>query len=72
MCEENYFYNRSAPGCQQCPSCYSLVRDKVRTADTLFTDRRKFSPAHGRVNALLLSPGEPAEAEASRAADSDR
>lgn len=30
MCEENYFYNRSAPGCQQCPSCYSLVRDKVR------------------------------------------
>lgn len=29
MCEENYFYNRSAPGCQQCPSCYSLVRDKV-------------------------------------------
>lgn len=31
MCEENYFYNRSAPGCQQCPSCYSLVRDKVRT-----------------------------------------
>lgn len=31
MCEENYFYNRSVPGCQQCPSCYSLVRDKVRT-----------------------------------------
>lgn len=31
MCEENFFYNRSAPGCQQCPSCYSLVRDKVRT-----------------------------------------
>lgn len=30
MCEENFFYNRSAPGCQQCPSCYSLVRDKVR------------------------------------------
>uniref|UniRef100_A0A1A8F8P7 Laminin subunit gamma-1 n=1 Tax=Nothobranchius korthausae TaxID=1143690 RepID=A0A1A8F8P7_9TELE len=29
MCEENYFYNRSVPGCQQCPSCYSLVRDKV-------------------------------------------
>uniref|UniRef100_A0A667ZDJ5 Laminin subunit gamma-1 n=1 Tax=Myripristis murdjan TaxID=586833 RepID=A0A667ZDJ5_9TELE len=29
MCEENYFYNRSTPGCQQCPSCYSLVRDKV-------------------------------------------
>ncbi|KAJ8357310.1 hypothetical protein SKAU_G00201040 [Synaphobranchus kaupii] len=29
MCEENYFYNRSRPGCQQCPSCYSLVRDKV-------------------------------------------
>lgn len=34
MCEENYFYNRSVPGCQQCPSCYSLVRDKVRTAGT--------------------------------------
>lgn len=33
MCEENYFYNRSVPGCQQCPSCYSLVRDKVRTAN---------------------------------------
>lgn len=31
MCEENFFYNRSAPGCQQCPSCYSLVRDKVRS-----------------------------------------
>uniref|UniRef100_A0A8B9RND4 Laminin, gamma 1 n=1 Tax=Astyanax mexicanus TaxID=7994 RepID=A0A8B9RND4_ASTMX len=31
MCEENYFYNRSTPGCQQCPNCYSLVRDKVRT-----------------------------------------
>uniref|UniRef100_A0AAR2M605 Laminin subunit gamma-1 n=1 Tax=Pygocentrus nattereri TaxID=42514 RepID=A0AAR2M605_PYGNA len=30
MCEENYFYNRSTPGCQQCPNCYSLVRDKVR------------------------------------------
>uniref|UniRef100_A0A665V2H5 Laminin, gamma 1 n=1 Tax=Echeneis naucrates TaxID=173247 RepID=A0A665V2H5_ECHNA len=30
MCEENYFYNRSVPGCQQCPSCYGLVRDKVR------------------------------------------
>uniref|UniRef100_A0A8C5GYU8 Laminin subunit gamma-1 n=1 Tax=Gouania willdenowi TaxID=441366 RepID=A0A8C5GYU8_GOUWI len=30
MCEENYFYNRSVPGCQHCPSCYSLVRDKVR------------------------------------------
>nr|CAD27803.1 lamC1 [Tetraodon nigroviridis] len=29
MCEENFFYNRSVPGCQQCPSCYSLVRDKV-------------------------------------------
>uniref|UniRef100_A0AAY5EF86 Laminin subunit gamma-1 n=1 Tax=Electrophorus electricus TaxID=8005 RepID=A0AAY5EF86_ELEEL len=29
MCEENYFYNRSTPGCQQCPTCYSLVRDKV-------------------------------------------
>uniref|UniRef100_A0A8C5GXN1 Laminin subunit gamma-1 n=1 Tax=Gouania willdenowi TaxID=441366 RepID=A0A8C5GXN1_GOUWI len=29
MCEENYFYNRSVPGCQHCPSCYSLVRDKV-------------------------------------------
>ncbi|KAA0719380.1 Laminin subunit gamma-1 [Triplophysa tibetana] len=29
MCEENYFYNRSVPGCQQCPNCYSLVRDKV-------------------------------------------
>uniref|UniRef100_A0A8C9VFY3 Laminin subunit gamma-1 n=1 Tax=Scleropages formosus TaxID=113540 RepID=A0A8C9VFY3_SCLFO len=29
LCEENYFYNRSRPGCQQCPSCYSLVRDKV-------------------------------------------
>uniref|UniRef100_A0A6Q2Z0Q9 Laminin subunit gamma-1 n=1 Tax=Esox lucius TaxID=8010 RepID=A0A6Q2Z0Q9_ESOLU len=29
MCEENYFYNRSTPGCQQCPSCYSLIRDKV-------------------------------------------
>uniref|UniRef100_A0A8D3CQ27 Laminin, gamma 1 n=1 Tax=Scophthalmus maximus TaxID=52904 RepID=A0A8D3CQ27_SCOMX len=29
MCEENYFYNRTVPGCQQCPSCYSLVRDKV-------------------------------------------
>ncbi|XP_038859912.1 laminin subunit gamma-1-like isoform X1 [Salvelinus namaycush] len=29
MCEENYFYNRSTLGCQQCPSCYSLVRDKV-------------------------------------------
>uniref|UniRef100_A0A8C2ZDC0 Laminin, gamma 1 n=1 Tax=Cyclopterus lumpus TaxID=8103 RepID=A0A8C2ZDC0_CYCLU len=28
-CEENFFYNRSAPGCQLCPSCYSLVRDKV-------------------------------------------
>lgn len=45
MCEENYFYNRSAPGCQQCPSCYSLVRDKVRAADTLVTDRRKVFPA---------------------------
>lgn len=30
MCEENYFYNRSISGCQQCPHCYSLVRDKVR------------------------------------------
>ncbi|XP_066548014.1 laminin subunit gamma-1 [Amia ocellicauda] len=29
MCEENYFYNRSRPGCQECPSCYSLVKDKV-------------------------------------------
>ncbi|XP_012681774.2 laminin subunit gamma-1 [Clupea harengus] len=29
MCEENYFYNRSTPGCQQCPNCYGLVRDKV-------------------------------------------
>lgn len=34
MCEENYFYNRSVPGCQQCPSCYSLVRDKVSAAAT--------------------------------------
>uniref|UniRef100_A0A674BX96 Laminin subunit gamma-1 n=1 Tax=Salmo trutta TaxID=8032 RepID=A0A674BX96_SALTR len=33
MCEENYFYNRSTLGCQQCPSCYSLVRDKVQTLD---------------------------------------
>lgn len=30
MCEENYFYNRTTPGCQQCPNCYNLVRDKVR------------------------------------------
>ncbi|XP_017326850.1 laminin subunit gamma-1 [Ictalurus punctatus] len=29
MCEENYFYNRSISGCQQCPNCYSLVRNKV-------------------------------------------
>uniref|UniRef100_A0AAY5E8Z7 Uncharacterized protein n=1 Tax=Electrophorus electricus TaxID=8005 RepID=A0AAY5E8Z7_ELEEL len=34
MCEENYFYNRSTPGCQQCPTCYSLVRDKVRPCST--------------------------------------
>uniref|UniRef100_A0A674JQ18 Laminin subunit gamma-1 n=1 Tax=Terrapene triunguis TaxID=2587831 RepID=A0A674JQ18_9SAUR len=30
QCEENYFYNRSWPGCQECPACYRLVRDKVR------------------------------------------
>uniref|UniRef100_A0AAY5EE43 Laminin subunit gamma-1 n=1 Tax=Electrophorus electricus TaxID=8005 RepID=A0AAY5EE43_ELEEL len=29
MCEENYFYNRSTPGCQQCPTCYSLKK-KIR------------------------------------------
>uniref|UniRef100_A0A452H759 Laminin subunit gamma-1 n=1 Tax=Gopherus agassizii TaxID=38772 RepID=A0A452H759_9SAUR len=29
QCEENYFYNRSWPGCQECPACYRLVRDKV-------------------------------------------
>ncbi|XP_033885276.3 laminin subunit gamma-1-like [Acipenser ruthenus] len=29
MCEENYFYNRSRPGCQECPACYSLVKEKV-------------------------------------------
>ncbi|MBN3312115.1 LAMC1 protein, partial [Atractosteus spatula] len=29
MCEENYFRNSSRPGCQECPSCYSLVKDKV-------------------------------------------
>ncbi|XP_023387000.1 laminin subunit gamma-1 isoform X2 [Pteropus vampyrus] len=28
-CEENYFYNRSWPGCQECPACYRLVKDKV-------------------------------------------
>uniref|UniRef100_A0A4W5LCX3 Laminin subunit gamma-1 n=1 Tax=Hucho hucho TaxID=62062 RepID=A0A4W5LCX3_9TELE len=36
MCEENYFYNRSTPGCQQCPSCYSLVRDKVKNLGVVF------------------------------------
>lgn len=30
QCEENYFYNRSWPGCQECPACYRLVKDKVR------------------------------------------
>uniref|UniRef100_A0A8C1KJY5 Laminin, gamma 1 n=1 Tax=Cyprinus carpio TaxID=7962 RepID=A0A8C1KJY5_CYPCA len=39
MCEENYFYNRSTPGCQQCPNCYSLVRDKVRDLDKGLLDR---------------------------------
>ncbi|KFU87396.1 Laminin subunit gamma-1, partial [Chaetura pelagica] len=29
QCEENYFYNRSWPGCQECPACYRLVKDKV-------------------------------------------
>uniref|UniRef100_A0A8C5QNT2 Laminin subunit gamma 1 n=1 Tax=Leptobrachium leishanense TaxID=445787 RepID=A0A8C5QNT2_9ANUR len=29
QCEENYFYNRSGPGCQECPACYRLVKDKV-------------------------------------------
>ncbi|MBN3289544.1 LAMC1 protein, partial [Polypterus senegalus] len=29
MCEENYFYNRTRPGCQECPACYSLVKEKV-------------------------------------------
>ncbi|XP_078499309.1 laminin subunit gamma-1 [Lissotriton helveticus] len=29
QCEENYFYNRSSPGCQECPACYRLVKDKV-------------------------------------------
>nr|XP_014351267.1 PREDICTED: laminin subunit gamma-1 [Latimeria chalumnae] len=29
QCEENYFYNRSRPGCQECPACYKLVKDKV-------------------------------------------
>lgn len=29
QCEENYFYNRSWPGCQECPACYRLVKDKI-------------------------------------------
>ncbi|XP_069794299.1 laminin subunit gamma-1 isoform X1 [Narcine bancroftii] len=29
QCEENYFYNRTKPGCQECPACYRLVKDKV-------------------------------------------
>ncbi|XP_060686295.1 laminin subunit gamma-1 [Hemiscyllium ocellatum] len=29
QCEENYFYNRTRPGCQECPTCYRLVKDKV-------------------------------------------
>uniref|UniRef100_A0A8C5X712 Laminin subunit gamma 1 n=1 Tax=Malurus cyaneus samueli TaxID=2593467 RepID=A0A8C5X712_9PASS len=29
QCEENYFYNRSWPGCEECPACYRLVKDKV-------------------------------------------
>ncbi|XP_012368221.2 laminin subunit gamma-1, partial [Octodon degus] len=31
QCEENYFYNRSWPGCQECPACYRLVKEKVHT-----------------------------------------
>lgn len=29
QCEENYYYNRTRPGCQECPPCYRLVKDKV-------------------------------------------
>ncbi|KAM4642244.1 laminin subunit gamma-1 [Discoglossus pictus] len=29
QCQENYFYNRTGPGCQECPACYRLVKDKV-------------------------------------------
>lgn len=36
QCEENYFYNRSWPGCQECPACYRLVKDKVRPQPLLF------------------------------------
>lgn len=68
MCEENYFYNRSVPGCQQCPSCYSLVRDKVSP-----TPRQRLrSPRTEELTFLSARPGEPAEAEASRTADADR
>uniref|UniRef100_A0A2K6M3B5 Laminin subunit gamma-1 n=1 Tax=Rhinopithecus bieti TaxID=61621 RepID=A0A2K6M3B5_RHIBE len=35
QCEENYFYNRSWPGCQECPACYRLVKDKYIEKDLL-------------------------------------
>uniref|UniRef100_A0A7N9AL39 Laminin subunit gamma-1 n=1 Tax=Mastacembelus armatus TaxID=205130 RepID=A0A7N9AL39_9TELE len=60
MCEENYFYNRSVPGCQQCPSCYSLVRNKVRLCDAGFC--RAFPPVSGNFTpcrCLCSGTGEP-------------
>ncbi|XP_061427845.1 laminin subunit gamma-1-like isoform X1 [Lethenteron reissneri] len=30
QCRENYHYNRTNPGCQECPPCYRLVRDKAQ------------------------------------------
>lgn len=41
QCEENYFYNRSWPGCQECPACYRLVKDKVRPQTPLLVPLEK-------------------------------
>ncbi|XP_048845494.1 laminin subunit gamma-1 [Brienomyrus brachyistius] len=51
MCEENYFYNRSRPGCQQCPSCYTLVRDKVHQ------QRQKMQELQDLIDNLSSSQG---------------
>ncbi|XP_078721548.1 laminin subunit gamma-1 isoform X1 [Lampetra fluviatilis] len=31
QCGENFYRNRTNPGCQQCPPCYSLVESKVNS-----------------------------------------
>lgn len=29
QCEPNYFHNRATHQCEECPICYSLIRDQV-------------------------------------------